>query len=149
MKTLVVGVGHPFRRDDSIGPRLAEACRNWAIEGVCAHSHYGEGTDLMERWAGFERVIVADATCSGIAPGAIRVWDAIAAPLPANLFPKGSHLFGVAEGIELARRLGRLPREMVVIGIEGEDFSSGEDLTPAVAAALPAALAEIQRQVSR
>jgi hydrogenase maturation protease len=145
MKALVIGVGHPFRRDDSIGPRLAETLSADIPLGVAVTTHHGEGTGLMECWAGYDRVIVADATCSGTAPGCVRTWDAVSTPLPAGLFPKGSHLFGVAEGIELARRLGRLPSRLDVVGVEGKDFSAGEGLSPEVEAALPLALVEIRR----
>lgn len=137
MTPLVIGIGHPFRRDDAIGPLVAE--RVAAATGAELLVHHGEGSDLMERWQGRARVVVVDATASGAAPGTVRVWDA-ATPLPAQLFPKGSHLFGLAEGIEMARLLGRLPAAMIVVGVEGQDFSAGEGLSPAVAAAVDEAV---------
>lgn len=137
--TLVIGIGHAFRTDDSVGPRLAELVADRHIADVTAIPHHGEGTGLMELWTGADRVILIDATVSGAPAGTIRQWDAVT-PLPAGLFPAGSHLFGVAEGIELARRLGQLPPSLTVVGIEASDLSRGEGLTPAVEAALPAAL---------
>ena len=41
----------------------------------------------------------------------------------------------LAETVELARALGRLPAQTVVYGIEGGSFAVGEPLTPEVAAA--------------
>ncbi len=137
--TLVIGIGHAFRSDDGVGPKLAEMVLAQGVSGVTATTHHGEGTGLMELWRGFDAVILIDATVSGTAPGTIRLWDA-SSPLPAGLFPTGSHLFGVAEGIELARRLGRLPASLTVVGIEAADLSAGEGLTPAVEIALPDAL---------
>ena len=134
MKALVVGIGHPFRGDDAVGPRLAEALAGTIAAEVIAH--HGEGTDLMERWQGFERVIVVDAMVSGAAVGTVRVWDAVAGALPANLFPKSSHLFGLVEAIEMARLLGRLPPALSVIGIEGVRFAMGEALSAEVEQAL-------------
>ncbi len=134
MTTLVIGIGHPFRGDDAIGPRLAEGLTGAIAAEVIAH--HGEGTDLMERWQGFDRVIVVDAMVSGAAPGTIREWDAIATALPANLFPKGSHLFGLVEAIEMARLLGRLPPALLVIGVEGVRFGMGEAMSPEVEQAL-------------
>lgn len=130
MKALVIGIGHPFRGDDAIGPRLAEALAGTVAAEVIAH--HGEGTDLMERWQGFDRVIMVDAMVSGAAAGTIRVWDAIAGSLPANLFPKGSHLFGLVEAVEMARLLGRLPPALSVVGVEGVRFGMGEPLSPEV-----------------
>jgi hydrogenase maturation protease len=142
MATLVIGIGNPFRRDDGIGPAVAEAL---ALEGVAVLVHHGEGMDLMERWAGFDRVVLADATCSGAAPGTVRIWDAAAADLPGGLFPKSSHVIGPAEAIAMARLLGRLPAYMMVVGVEGRDFSAGQGFSPAVAQALERAVVEVER----
>ncbi|MGE5476242.1 MAG: hydrogenase maturation protease [Bacteroidales bacterium] len=136
MSVLVLGIGHPFRGDDGIGPLLAERIAALALPGVTALAHHGEGSDLMERWAGFDRVVVVDATRSDAAAGTIRRWDAVAEKLPASLFPKSSHLFGLAEAVEMARLLGRLPPILTVIGVEGRGFSAGAALSPEVAAAV-------------
>jgi hydrogenase maturation protease len=51
-----------------------------------------------------------------------------------------SHGLGVAQAVELGCVLGRLPRRLIVVGIEGADFGPGSNLTAAVAAAVePAA----------
>lgn len=138
MKTVVIGIGHPFRGDDSVGPAVAEAVAALNLPDVVTLAHHGEGTDLMERWQGFGTVIVVDATRSGAPPGTIRQWDG-SAPLPAALFPKGSHVFGLAEAVEMARLLGRLPPRLTVIGIEGADFTMGACLSAAVGAAIATA----------
>lgn len=135
MKTLVIGIGHPFRGDDAVGPAVADAVAVLSLPNVVTFAHHGEGTDLMERWQGYGRVILIDATRSGAVPGTIRQWDATEA-LPAALFPKGSHVFGVAEAVEMARLLGRLPAHLTVIGVEGADFTMGAAMSPAVAAAV-------------
>lgn len=135
MTILVIGIGHPFRGDDSVGPRVAEAVAALTLPDVEVLAHHGEGTDLMERWQGFERVVVVDATASGAPCGTIRQWDG-AQPLPAALFPKGSHVFGLAEAVEMARLLGRLPPNLTIIGVEGADFTLGAPLSAPVATAV-------------
>ena len=42
--------------------------------------------------------------------------------------------FGLGEVIELARSLGRLPRELIVFGIEGASFGLDLELSAPVAA---------------
>lgn len=138
---LVLGIGHPFRGDDAAGPRVAQALAG--TPGLNALEHHGEGADLMERWQGHDPVVIVDAMVSGAAPGTVRVWDAIAEPLPARLFPKGSHLFGLAEAVEMARMLGRLPPRLTVYGIEGATFSLGAPMSAEVAAAVNRVVAEI------
>lgn len=139
---LVIGIGHPFRGDDAAGPRVAEALAG--IPGLDTLVHHGEGSDLMARWQGFDRVVLVDAMVSGVAPGTIRRWDALAEQLPAALFPKSSHVFGLAEAVEMARLLGRLPKVLTVIGIEGRDFAMGAAMIPEVAAAVEQVVAELR-----
>ena len=43
-----------------------------------------------------------------------------------------THALGVAEAIELGRALGRLPRRLLVFGIEGGSFDAGAGLSPEV-----------------
>jgi len=129
---LILGVGNRYRRDDGVGPAVAD--RLTAL-GIAVQEHSGEGAGLMDAWSGAERVIVVDATQSGAEPGTIVRLDAGTQELPGGLFRYSSHLFGLAEAVEMARALGRLPGELVIWGIEGADFGFGEDLTPAVAAA--------------
>ena len=95
-----------------------------------------DGVSLMEAWQGFERVILVDAACSSAVPGFIHRFDATRTKLPRGLFHYSSHLFGVAEAVELARQLGRLPERLVVYGIEGAVFAYGEGLSAAVAEAV-------------
>jgi len=54
-----------------------------------------------------------------------------------------THGIGVAGVLRLARALDRAPRRVVVVGIEGEDFGRGTGLSPAVVAAVPAAVRRI------
>ena len=65
-------------------------------------------------------------------------------PLPAVFSRSSTHSFGVAEAVELARALGRLPARVVVFGIEGRDFTPGEGLSPDVDAAVD----EVVRRVT-
>lgn len=142
MTTLVIGIGHPFRGDDAVGPAVAEAVAALNLPHTETLAHHGEGTDLMERWRGYAHVIVVDATRSGAAPGTVRQWDA-AETLPAALFLKGSHVLGLAEAVEMARVLGRLPPRLTVIGIEGADFGMGAGMSAAVGEAVATAAAII------
>ncbi|MFC2085575.1 hydrogenase maturation protease, partial [Bacteroidota bacterium] len=144
----IIGVGNQFRRDDSVGIEAARRLAGCGLGGVEIWMLSGEGAELMERWAGAAKVIVVDASRSGAPPGTIHRLDPSSEPILSRFFHYSSHAFGVAEAIELARALGRLPPEMIIFGIEGQDFSAGEGLTPVVASALETVtdliMAEIQ-----
>ena len=91
----------------------------------------GDGTGLIDVWdEADDEVVVVDAGASGGTPGAIRRFDARAAPLPAHSLRSSSHHFGVADAVELARSLDRLPPALRVYAIEGEDFGAGRSSAP-------------------
>jgi len=107
-------------------------------------AHEGEPVGLIEEWTGAREVIVVDAVSSGAPPGTIHRLDPLAEPIPAALSQGSTHAFGLAETIELARAIDRLPRRLTVYGIEGERFAAGRELSPAVAAAVEAVEHELR-----
>ena len=54
---------------------------------------------------------------------------------------------GIADALELGRALGRAPRRVVVLGLEGAAFGIGEEMTPAVAAGLDELVASVLREL--
>jgi len=143
--TLVLGIGNRFRRDDGVGPAVADRL---AALGIPAQEHSGEGAGLIAAWSGQTRVVVVDATQSGAEPGTVVRLDATGAAPPRGLFRYSSHLFGLAEAVETARALGHLPENLVIWGIEGADFSFGDALTPAVAEAADAVAQRIAAELT-
>lgn len=130
--TLVIGVGNEWRRDDAAGLVVARRLRQSSPRAVRVIEHEGEPLDLIEEWAGAAAAIVLDAVSSGAEPGTIHRLDALAMRLPAELFRGSTHALGVAEAVELGRALERLPRRLLVLGIEGERFDAGAGLSQEV-----------------
>ncbi len=137
----VIGFGNRYRGDDGVGPHVAETLRG---EGLDARELAGDGLALAEAVRGCGPVVVVDAMRSGAPPGTIEVLDASALDRARDRFPASSHVFGAAAGLELARRLGWLGGPLHLVGVEGESFSHGAGLSPAVAAAVPQALARVR-----
>jgi hydrogenase maturation protease len=134
--TIIVGAGNALRRDDGAGLTAARRLRGAVAGNVRVLLKEGDLASLLDDWQQADAVIVIDATSSGCEPGTIRRYDAHERPLPSIFARTSTHSFGVAEAIELARVLGRLPARVVVFGIEGLDFTSGEGLSPDVNAAV-------------
>lgn len=146
--TLVVGLGSADRGDDAVGGHVARAVAELADPRVVVLEHE-DPTDLIELWGGHGRVVVVDATCSCAAPGTVQVLSTGAglAPLPEAAWARtgrgGTHAFGLATAVELARVLHRLPDRVTVVGVEAGTFEPGAPLSPAVAAAVPEAVAAV------
>jgi hydrogenase maturation protease len=131
-RALVIGIGNPWRGDDGVGAAVVRALSGHpGLEAIHLH---GEPAELMERWAGFDRVFLVDAVITGGAPGTmLRLSADQALPRSAR---HSSHGLGVVEAVELARALGELPPELVIYAIEAESLDDGAGLSPAVAAAV-------------
>jgi len=140
---LVIGVGNDFRRDDGAGRLAARRIKADAGEEIRVIEESGEGAALMAAWRGAELVILIEAVHSGAAPGTVHRLDASAQPIPSNFFHYPTHAFSIAEAVGLARALDQLPPRLIVYGIEGKDFTSGEGLSPEVAAAVEEAAQDI------
>jgi hydrogenase maturation protease len=93
----------------------------------------GEPVALVEALGGADEAFVVDAVRSGAEPGTVHRFDASDQPVPAALTAASTHTLGLGEAIELARALGRLPRRIVVYGIEAQTVTAGRELTPAAA----------------
>jgi hydrogenase maturation protease len=132
VRRLFVGIGNPLRGDDAAGLLAARALSARGEDGVEVRELEGEPIDLIETWEGAEAVVVADAVASGGEPGAVHRVDAAAGRLPAALAGPSTHALGLAEAVELGRALGRLPRRLVVYGIEGARFEAGAEPGEAV-----------------
>lgn len=144
---MVIGIGNPYRRDDGVGLTAAREIQGRAGKGVSVIELDGEGAALLEAWRDAEAVFVVDAIRSGAEPGTLRILDAISQALPAEFFRISTHAFSLAEAVELGRALGRLPRQLIVFGVEGEDYSAGEGLTPNVRNALPVVVEEVLKRI--
>jgi len=95
-----------------------------------------EPTRLIDGWAGFDTVVVVDAVVTGAPAGTLHRVDAGGGSFPRDLGLASTHAVGVADALELGRTLGRAPRRVVVLGVEGAAFGMGDEMTPAVAEAL-------------
>ena len=138
-------LGSRYRGDDAVGPLVADRLR---AAGAAVLDCDDEPTRLLDAWAGLNLVVIVDAVSSGAAAGTVHRVEAGEGPLPRELGLASTHAFSVPDALELGRALGRAPRRVVVIGVEGVAFAMGDPVTPAVAAALDeaarAVLAELE-----
>jgi hydrogenase maturation protease len=138
----MIGVGNAYRGDDAVGLAVAERVRARAAELdvlVCEQ----EPLQLLDAWEQADLALLVDAVSSGAEPGTVHRLDATAEAIPARIFRGSTHAFGVAEVVELGRALGRLPRRLLVYGVEGRAFAAGDELTPAVAEVVEPLVAEL------
>lgn len=142
-KTLVLGLGNPIVSDDSVGLRVAAALHPVLADraGVEVDVDYWGGLRLMERMIGFDRAVVIDAIQTGAEPGTIHRLRPDDLPTQRSA---SAHDANLPTALALGRQAGmHLPMDEAVtlVAIEAADILNfGEQLTPAVEAAIPRAV---------
>jgi hydrogenase maturation protease len=146
---VVVGVGNSLRGDDAAGLEVVRRLEGRLPDGVGIVETELEPTRLLDAWEGADAAVLVDAVRSGALPGTVHRFDVVAAAVPHSLARGSTHHFSLAETIELARALGRLPAAAVLYGIEGARFEAGEALTEAVERGVAEAVEAIVEEVER
>ena len=155
--TLVLGLGNPILGDDGVGWRVAELIESRlaglgrAAAGRTQGSPFAGvevdrlslgGLRLMERLVGYEHAVLVDAIVTGERPaGTIRCLRLDELADPGAGHTGSAHDASLCAAMTLGRLLGaELPTSPWVVAVEAERISEvGEELSPAVAAAVPVA----------
>lgn len=147
-RCLILACGNTLRGDDGVGPLLCA----WAAErfagdpGVRALSSQQWAPDLAQEVAAAETVLFVD--CSlGQMPGQVLLREIEASALQPGLV---THHLGAAELLRVAEDLyAARPRRACLLTIAAGSIELGEQLSPAVQAALPFAQELLESTVRR
>ena len=137
---LLIGYGNPGRRDDGLGPALAEAVEKLGLPGVTVDSDYQLIVEDAAAAAEHEVVVFADASVDGAEPFSFE-----------RLMPGGGELGFSSHSVEpegvlaLARDLFGATPKAYVLGIRGYEFNEfGEYLSEKAKHNLDCALRFVQ-----
>jgi hydrogenase maturation protease len=148
-KVVVIGVGNPYRGDDGVGPEAARRVRAAAPGWVEVMEHDGEPAGLLDAWDAADLAIVVDAVrSSGVDPGHVHRVEITESRYPASTPTVSSHGIDPGDVVELARALGRLPRRLVLYGIEGANFAPGLGLSTEVGASVNGLVTRVLNEVA-
>lgn len=115
---MVLGLGNPLLGDDGVGiEALGELERGYLLPGDIDLLDGGTmGLLLLDRVEGYDRLLIADSVTWGGSPGEIVRLDgeAVPAAFSASLSP---HQTGANDLLAALTLLGRLPEQLVVIGM--------------------------------
>ncbi len=148
-RVILIGCGNLLASDDGIGIHVARSLKNYdlatnvqIIEAGCP------GLDLLRLWENESKVIIIDAVISGANPGTVHVFNSNQV-ISREIMPLSSHSFNVVDAIELGKRLGVIPEQLVIVGIELEtEKAYREELSPSVEQSIPIACEQIIKEIN-
>lgn len=147
-RILIAGMGNVLRGDDGFGVRVIERLTQCELpQGVELFEAGGAGIGLVQKLMdGYDACIIADAAPGGKAPGTVST---IVPAVPDNPRHIGLHDLNPARVLSMARALGALPANVLIVGCEpAETEELREHLSAPVQAAVEIAASMILREVS-
>ena len=146
-RLLIVGIGTEMYGDDAAGLTVARSLKSIELPPAVRIVEFsGDGASLINLWEDEERVVLIDCVSAQTVPGTIMAIDLLHGGLPSHWRPS-THSFGVAEAVELARIMGRLPSSLMLYGIQGKVHDHGRGLSPDVRVAVEKVAAMIELEL--
>jgi len=149
-KILLLGIGNLIMSDDGVGVKVVQRIQREFIlpDHVEVIDGGTLGLDLLPMLEGVERLIVVDAVETGMEPGTcVRLSGE---ELPIALETKVSpHQMGLKDLLAVARLMGHLPSEMVLIGVQPGSIEMDTELTPEVEAKVDVLIGSVLDELKR
>ena len=144
----IFAVGNPFYGDDGVGAEVLGAItrEDYFPEAELIDVHT-DALALLDHLAAGEMNVIVDAARMGLEPGTAAGFR----PEEVRLKIKSDHLsvhgFGLAETFDLAARLGKMPEDVLIVGVEPARVEINRGLSEAVKEAVPRVISIIQAEV--
>ncbi|MGZ3272019.1 MAG: hydrogenase maturation protease [Croceibacterium sp.] len=151
MTTYVLGLGNVLMSDDGLGPAVLRMFDEQYVVGpdVSVVDLGTPGLDLSPWLADAERVILVDTVKAPLPAGSLRQYTKSDLLDQAPGVRVSPHDPGVKETLLALEFAGRAPRDIALIGVVPAVTTMGLELSPAVAAAVPAAVHAVVASLER
>lgn len=129
--TLIICLGNPLMRDEGIGIRLAsELSAHLAENPDIEVLDLGTGgLSVIHAITGREKIVIVDCAIMGQPPGTMLRFTPEQVRSNKVRMRYSLHEGDLLNTLELSRRLGECPDEVVIFGIEPKEISHCEGLT--------------------
>jgi len=142
MRTIVVGIGNPILKDDSVGIKVAQHFEGLVDTEILMTTDF----KVLDKILGYERAIIIDGVRLGQEPGTVQEFDVDDVFFTYTF--SGTHNLSLPTTLKIGYQLfgDEMPREIKIIAVEVEDATTfGRECTPAVEAAIPKAVERVKR----
>ena len=144
----VIAVGNPFYGDDGVGAAvLAAIGREGTFPGAELIDVQTDALALIDHFDPGRKHVIVDAAQMGLAPGEVAAFRPDEVQLHIRQDNLSVHGFGLPEVFAMAERIGLLPADVLIVGVQPERIEINQGLSAAVAAAVPRVLSILQAEV--
>jgi hydrogenase maturation protease len=145
-KTLIAGVGNPYRGDDGIGIEIIKILSKEENPNIVLLEGGIDGLSLFDQLSLYERAIIIDAVFMGETPGTIKLFTPDEAKICIQSDALSTHGFGLAEVLKLAEEFA-IKTKIKIIGIQPESIDFGVALSEVMKSKIPQILSLIEASV--
>jgi hydrogenase maturation protease len=150
-RVLIAGVGNVLLGDDGVGPYIINLlkARYSFGPGVEVEDFGTPALDFIDNIVGREALIVIDSVANGGTPGTITLYrkaDIVRITPSVRMHP---HSPALVESLLAADLYGSSPAEVLLVGITGESYKAGCELSVAVQSGLDSAIAAVLAELDR
>ena len=133
---VVIGLGSPLMGDEGVGVKLVErlAARADEFPGVDFEDLGTSAMGVVHAVAGRRKAILIDCAFMGEEPGTIKRFTPEEVRSTKGLPGFSLHEGDLLRGLDLSKRLGESPAEIIIFGIEPKNISPAENLSEIIAA---------------
>jgi len=147
----VLGLGNVLMEDDALGPHVIQVLQGAFTfpDDVAVQDLGTPGLDLAPYLMGQRAAIFVDTVHAQAPPGTVRLYrrdEILKVPPQPRVSPHDPALKETLLTLEFS---GHAPGDVLLVGVVAASTESRVGLTPAVRAAIPAAVGEVLRELER
>ena len=148
---VLIGLGNVLMADEGIGIYLLEALARRAAEfpGVEFADLGTAGMRVLHALAGRRKAVLLDCALMNEPPGTLRRFRPEQVRDIKRMPGFSLHEGDLLQVIELSRRLGEAPSEIVIFGIQPESVAPAQELSPSLNERLPEYIAAVAQELRR
>lgn len=149
MRVVVLGIGNTIMGDEGVGVHAVEALRlAYTLPDFVEIIDGGTSSmELLDDLASVDLLLVVDAVNAGKPEGTLVRLAGSEVPVffRSKLSP---HQIGLSDVLASLEFVGQFPKQMVVIGLQAQNFDLGLELTPLIAARVPDLVAKVVAELA-
>jgi len=137
-KLTILGLGNILLKDEGVGVRVVWELEKKNLPGNIELVDAGtSGLDILSFIENVDKLIIIDAVKTAKTPGTLYRLDFKSLSELSHSQKLSLHQLGILETLQIAKKIGKLPEKIIIIGIEPKEIDWGLELSPEIEKKIP------------